>query len=99
MTQNWKIFEANVLNIDLIWNKFKSEDNKMNYLSFTSMMRSLKVETFKFKNNKRIVPRPISDAQKKSLEAKYLNYPLNSCGDKIDLKTYVPGVLESKTEC
>lgn len=99
MTQNWKIFEANVLNINLIWDKFKSKDNEMNYLSFTSMMRSLKVETFKFKNNKRIVPRPISEAQKKSLESKYLNYPLNSCGDKIDLKTYVPGVLESKTKC
>ena len=99
MTQNWKIFEANVLNIDLIWNKFKSEDTKMNYISFTSMMRSLKVEAFKFKNNKRIVPRPISEDQKKSFESKYLNYPLNSCGDKIDLKTYIPGVLESKTTC
>lgn len=60
MTENWKIFEANILNINTIWDKFKNSSNQMNYNSFTAMMRSLKVEAFKFKNGKRVVPRVIS---------------------------------------
>ena len=62
MIENWMMFEANVLNVDTLWNKF-SKSNQMDYKNFTLMMRSLFVETFKFKGNYRIVPRPLPNDQ------------------------------------
>ena len=62
MTQNWMIFEANVLNIDTLWTKY-SNNNRLNYGPFSAMMRVLNVETFKFRNNQRIVPRIIPENQ------------------------------------
>ena len=70
MTQNWMMFEANVLHVDTIWNKF-SRSNMMDYKNFTLMMRSLYVETFKFRGNKRLVPRPLPNDQINSLISQY----------------------------
>jgi len=60
MTRNWMIFEANLLNISLLWGKY-SVGNKMDYARFSAMMRSLNVESFKFFNGKRVVPRVMSE--------------------------------------
>lgn len=62
MTQNWMIFEANVLNIDTLWAKYSS-NNRLEYGTFSAMMRVLNVETFKFRNDKRIIPRVMNEEE------------------------------------
>ena len=80
MTQNWKIFEANVIdeNFKIIWNKFSritSGTRIMTYPMFTAMMRLLKVEKFKFltANGKsaRIIPRFMSPSDAKVFADKF----------------------------
>ena len=72
MTQNFLIFEANVLNIDILWTKYSSNNKeKMNYGSFSAMMRVLNVETFKFRNNKRIIPRVMNKEKIKTYKSRF----------------------------
>ena len=67
MQANWIIFEANSIreNALIIWKMFTGSDggrNTMNYTQFSTMMRKLRVETFKYRDDKgRIYPKFMPD--------------------------------------
>tara|TARA_B100001248_G_scaffold258200_1_gene241951 strand:+ start:3352 stop:5493 length:2142 start_codon:yes stop_codon:yes gene_type:complete len=52
MNDNWSIFEANckLQNAQFIWNKYVGLNNRMDYYQFNGVMRILKVEKFKYRN-------------------------------------------------
>lgn len=62
MQKNWVIFEANCIrdHAQRIWNTFTA-GGSMNYFQFSGMMRKLRVEKFKYRNNAgRIYPKFMS---------------------------------------
>ena len=52
MNDNWSIFEANckLQNAQYLWNKYVGLNNRMDYYQFNGVMRILKVEKFKYRD-------------------------------------------------
>jgi hypothetical protein len=77
MQTNWVIFEANCIrdNTLLIWKIFTGLDNGtgiMDYKQFCKMMRKLKVESFKYRDNKgRIYPKFLPDDEYQAILDSY----------------------------
>ena len=78
MQANWIIFEANCIrdNTLLIWKiftGFNKGTGRMDYNQFSGMMRKLKVETFKYRDNKgRIYPKSLSDEDYQAILDSYV---------------------------
>ena len=53
LNDNWPTFEANckLRNAQQLWNKYVGQNNRMDYYQFNGVMRILKVEKFKYREN------------------------------------------------
>ena len=53
LNDNWPTFEANckLRNAQELWNKYVGQNNRMDYYQFNGVMRILKVEKFKYREN------------------------------------------------
>ena len=78
MENNWMIFEANCIreNTLKVWQIFTGNSNgsgTMNYNQFGTMMRKLKVEIFKYRDNKgRIYPKFYPNNQYEAMLKRYV---------------------------